>query len=147
MARASGHVRSAAASSTRAARTGPVSANEPTQRRAAPTRAASGARARKAALRELLAAAQLRAERATETRSEPWAIAYLAAGRPTSVLAQPRVDPADAVKLVYLQADRLVAIIRAVLTGLDLSDADFKRGIAIAQQELRAASRDGWEPL
>jgi hypothetical protein len=124
-----------------------TTSNEPARRRPANTRAASGARARKAALRELLAAARLRAECATKTRSEPWAIAYLAAGRPTSVLAQPRVDPADAVKLVYLQADRLVAIIRAVLTGLDLSDADFKRGIAIAQQELRAASRDGWEPL
>ena len=146
MARASGHVRSAAASSTRAARTGPVSANEPTQRRAAPTRAASGARARKAALRELLTAAQLRAERATETRREPWAIAYLETVRGFKP-PPPPMSPADQVKLAEIQADQMVGALRAVLEGLKLSDEDYTRGVDLAIKELRAASARGWEPL
>ena len=146
MARASGRVRSAAASSTRGARTGPVSANEPTQRRTAPTRAASGARARKAALRELLAAAQLRTERATETRSEPWAIAYLETVRGFRP-PPPPMSPADQLKLASAQADQMAGVIRAVLKGLNLSDADYTRGIDLAIKELRAYSAQGWEPL
>jgi hypothetical protein len=145
MARASGHVRSAAASSTRAARTGPVSANEPTQRRAAPTRAASGARARKAALRELLAAAGDISERAAQTRSEPWAIAYLETVRGFKP-PPPPMSPADQVKLAEIQADQMAGVIRAVLERLNLSDADHTRGIDLAIKELRAASSQGWEP-
>ena len=146
MARASGHVRSAAASSTRAARTGPVSAKEPTQSRATHTRAVSGARAKREALRDLLAAAQLRAERATETRSQPWAVAYLETVRGFKPPSPP-MSRADRVKLAETQADQMAGVIRAVLKGLKLSDEDYTRGIDLSFKELRAASAQGREPL
>ncbi|MGA3031597.1 MAG: hypothetical protein ABSE58_12860 [Candidatus Limnocylindrales bacterium] len=107
----------------------------------------SGPRARTAALRELLAAAQERSGRVNETRSEPWAIRYLQAGRPTSVLARAPSSPADGVKLAHLQADQIVGVIRAVLNGLDLSEEEWERGIKIAQDALRAAATQGWAPL
>ena len=123
-----------------------TSTHEPTPKRPAPTRALSGSRVRKAALRALLATAQDLSDRVTETR-EPWAIRYLEAGRPTSVMAQAPLNPQDAVKLAVLQADQVGNVIRAVLDGLKLSDDDFRRGIDLAIRELRANSRDGWEPL
>jgi hypothetical protein len=49
--------------------------------------------------------------------------------------------------MVYVQADQLVGVIRAVLEGLNLSDADYTRGIDLAIKELRAAASQGWEPL
>ena len=127
--------------------TGSGSANQPTRPRAANTSAVSGSRARKAALRELLVAAQGRSDRVNCTRSEPWAIGYLQAGRPTSVLAPAPLSAADQAKLAHIQADHMVGVIRAVLEGLNLSDADYTRGIDLAIKELRAASSQGWEPL
>jgi hypothetical protein len=138
--------RTVSAASARVPRSRSTTSNEPARRRPANTRAVSGARARKAALRELLAAAQLRAERATETRSEPWAIAYLKTVRGFKP-PPPPMSPADQVKLAEIQADQMVGVIRAVLEGLKLSDADYTRGIDLAIRELRANSRDGWEPL
>jgi len=41
----------------------------------------------------------------------------------------------------------MVGVIRAVLEGLNLSDADYTRGIDLAINALRGASPAGWEPL
>jgi hypothetical protein len=41
----------------------------------------------------------------------------------------------------------MVGVLRAVLEGLNLSDADYIRGSDLAIKELRAASSQGWEPL
>jgi hypothetical protein len=49
--------------------------------------------------------------------------------------------------MVYVQADQLVGVLRAVLEGLKLSDEDYTRGVDLAIKELRANSRDGWESL
>jgi hypothetical protein len=57
------------------------------------------------------------------------------------------LSPADQIKLAHIQADQIVGVIRAVLHGLKLSDADYTRGIDLAITELRAASPAGWEPL
>ena len=138
--------RTVSAASATVPRSRSTTSNEPARRRPANTRAASGARARKAALRELLAAAQLRAERATETRSEPWAIAYLETVRGFKP-PPPPMSPADQVKLAEIEADQMVGVLRAVLEGLNLSDADYTRGIDLAIKELRASSSQGWEPL
>ena len=85
---------------------------------------------------------------ATDTRdSTRWALRYLEACRPTSVLATAPLSAEDKTKMVYAQADQMVGVIRAVLEGLNLSDADHTRGIDLAIKELRAASARGWEPL
>ena len=96
---------------------------------------------------ELLVAAQGRSDRVNCTRSEPWAIHYLQASRPTSVLAPAPLSAADQAKLAYAQADQMAGVVRAVLDGLNLSDADYTRGIDLAIKELRASSSQGWEPL
>jgi hypothetical protein len=57
------------------------------------------------------------------------------------------MSPADRLKLVEIQADQMAGVIRAVLKGLNLSDADYTRSIDLAIKELRAASSQGWEPL
>jgi hypothetical protein len=57
------------------------------------------------------------------------------------------LSPADQVKLAHLQGDQIVGVIRAVLRGLNLSDADYTRGIDLVIKELRGASSQGWEPL
>jgi hypothetical protein len=98
-------------------------------------------------LAELLAAAGDRADRVSDTRSASWAIGYLAASRPTSVLAPAPLNPADQLRLAHIQADQIVGVIRAVLNGLELTDADYTRGIDLAIKELRASSSQGWEPL
>jgi hypothetical protein len=54
---------------------------------------------------------------------------------------------ADQIKLAETQADQVAGVIRTVLDGLNLSDADFQRGIDLATKALRAASARGWEPL
>jgi hypothetical protein len=54
---------------------------------------------------------------------------------------------ADQVKLAEGQADEMAGVIRAVLDGLGLPDADFQRGIDLAIEALRAASAQGWDPL
>jgi hypothetical protein len=123
-----------------------TTSNEPARRRPANTRAVSGARARKAALRELIAAAGDISERAVQTRSEPWAIRYLETVRGFKP-PPPPMSSADQVKLAEIQADEMTGVIRAVLEGLKLSDDDYTRGIDLAIKELRAASSQGWEPL
>jgi hypothetical protein len=57
------------------------------------------------------------------------------------------MSPADQLKLASAQADQMAGVIRAVLKGLNLSDADYTRGIDLAIKELRAYSAQGWEPL
>jgi hypothetical protein len=85
---------------------------------------------------------------ATDIRdSTRWALRYLEACRPTTVLVAPALNPADQLKLASAQADEMAGVIRAVLDGLNLSDADFQRGIDIAINELRRVSAQGWEPL
>ena len=85
---------------------------------------------------------------ATDTRdSTRWALRYLEACRPTTVLVAPALNAADQLKLAAAQADGMAGVVRAVLDGLNLSDADFDRGIAIAIDELRKASAEGWQPL
>jgi hypothetical protein len=76
-----------------------------------------------------------------------WALHYLEAGRPTGVVVPANLSAEDKTKMAYAQADQIVGVIRAVLEGLNLSDADYTRGIDIAIKELRASSAGGWEPL
>jgi hypothetical protein len=85
---------------------------------------------------------------ATDTRdSTRWALWYLEACRPLGVLPPAPLSPADQLKLAHAQADEMAGVVRAVLDGLKLSDADFDRGIAIAIDELTKASAQGWQPL
>jgi hypothetical protein len=93
----------------------------------------------------LTAKAALRA--ADHLDANGWALRYLEASRPTSVFAPANLSAEDKTKMAYAQADQLVGVIRAVLEGLKLSDADYTRGIDLTIKELRAASAQGWEPL
>jgi hypothetical protein len=131
-------------------------------RRASPAKPPSGAtvarvrrsrsKAANQATRALLASvdalsAKVARQAADRNDSTSWALRYLEASRPTSVLASPPLSPVDKAKLASQEADQMVGVIRAVLDGLNLSDDDFRRGIDLAIRELRANSRDGWEPL
>jgi hypothetical protein len=119
-----------------------------------PSRAAvSNVRAvsRRGAKQEARAAIRELAERAfvlepTQPSASRYALAYLASLSPRHLM-YPSTDPVDQAKLVYAQADTLVGVIRAVLDGLGLPDEQWERGSKIAQEELRACSRQGWEPL
>ena len=85
---------------------------------------------------------------ATDTRdSTRWALRYLEACRPTSVLAPAPLSPADQAKISYAQADLVVHVIIAVLDGLGLSNEVWEQGCDIAMRELKAASEEGWSPL
>jgi hypothetical protein len=85
---------------------------------------------------------------ASDTRdSTRWALRYLAASRPTSVLATAPLSAEDKTKMASQEADQMVGVLRAVLEGLSLSDADYTRGIDLAIKELRAAAGQGWDPL
>jgi len=106
----------------------------------------SGSSARKAALRELLAATLELSGRAIDTGADCWAVRYLETVRGFKP-PPPPMSPAEQIKLAETQADQIVGVTRAVLEGLDLSDADYTRGIDIAIKELRASSSQGWEPL
>jgi hypothetical protein len=75
-----------------------------------------------------------------------WAIRYLQTVRGFKP-PPPPMSRADQVKLAETQADEIAGVIRTVLDGLNLSDADFRRGIDLATKALRAASAQGWEPL
>ena len=97
-------------------------------------------------MRELLATAGECSERAGETRSEPWAIAYLETVCGFQPLP-PTMSPTDEAKLAHTQADQMVGVLRAVLEGLNLSDEDYTRGVDLAIEALRASSSQGWEPL
>jgi hypothetical protein len=79
--------------------------------------------------------------------STRWALRYLEACRPTTVVVAPALNAADQLKLAAAQADEMAGVVRAVLDGLNVSDADFDRGIAIAIDELRKTSAEGWQPL
>jgi hypothetical protein len=57
------------------------------------------------------------------------------------------MSPAEQRKLAETQADQMAGVVRTVLDGLNLSDADYTRGIDLAIKELRAAASQGWEPL
>jgi len=131
-------------------------------RRVAATKPASGAtvaRVRRSrskaatdATRALLAsvdalAAKVAIAAANHNDSTRWALRYLEASRPTSVLAAAPLSPVDKAKLAYAQADQMVGVLRAVLEGLNLTDADYTRGIDLAMDALRAGSAQGWEPL
>jgi len=131
-------------------------------RRAAPAKPASGAtvarvrrsrsKATTEATRALLAHVDALGARvalaASDTRdSTRWALRYLEACRPSSVLAPAPLSPADQLKLAHAQADEMVGVLRAVFEGLNLSDADYTRGVDLVRNALRAASAQGWEPL
>ena len=79
--------------------------------------------------------------------STRWALRCLEACRPKTVVVAPPLNAADQLKLAHAQADEMVGVIRAVLEGLNLSDADYTRGIDLARKALRASSSQGWEPL
>jgi len=114
-------------------------------RRSRSKAATDATRALRASVDALAAKVALRAaDRLDSTR---WALRYLESSRPTSVLAPAPLSPADQAKLAYAQADQMAGVVRAVLDGLNLSDADFQRGIDLAIKELRASSSQGWEPL
>jgi len=131
-------------------------------RRASPAEPASGAtvaRVRRSrskaatdATRALLAnvdalTAKVAVAAANHNDSTRWALRYLAASRPTSVLATAPLSAEDKTKMASQEADQMVGVLRAVLEGLNLSDADYTRGIDLAIKELRAAAGQGWDPL
>jgi hypothetical protein len=93
----------------------------------------------------LAAKVALRAAGRLDTRDS--ALRYLEASRPTSIFAPAPLSAEDKTKIMYAQADQMVGVIRAVLDGLNLTDADYTRGIDLAIKELRASSAQGWEPL
>jgi hypothetical protein len=74
------------------------------------------------------------------------AVRYLESGRGFKPLPPP-ANSADQRKLAEAQADEMAGVVRTVLDGLNLSDADWERGIDLAIEALRAASTSGWEPL
>ena len=126
---------------------------------ATPPSGASGARVRRSrsraaneATRALLAnvdalSAKVALRAADRLDANGWALHYLEAGRPTGVFVPANLSAEDKAKMAYAQADQMVGVIRAVLEGLNLSDADYTRGIDLAIKGLRASSSQGWEPL
>ena len=78
-------------------------------------------------------------------RASRYALAYLQSLSPRHLLYPP-TNPADLAKLADSQADMLVGVIRAVLDGLGLPDAEWERGSEIASDALRACAVEGWEP-
>jgi hypothetical protein len=92
-------------------------------------------------------AAKVAVAAANSNDSTRWALRYREASRPTSVLATAPSSAEDKAKLAYAQADQMVGVLRAVIEGLNLSDADYTRGLDLAIKELRASSSQGWEPL
>jgi hypothetical protein len=139
-------VRRGPATTPSARSTGAGSANQPTSRRAANTRAVSGSSARKAALRELLAAAQERLDRGTDTRADRWAFRYLESSRRLGQIP-PAMSPTESHKLAEEQADMLVGVIWAVLDGPGLSDEEWEKGRLLAEKALRDVAEEGWSPL
>jgi hypothetical protein len=78
--------------------------------------------------------------------TDRWAIRYLESSRGLGPAPAP-LSPADQAKMSYAQAELMVGVTTKVLDGLNLSDADFVRGIDIAMEALKAASEEGWSPL
>jgi hypothetical protein len=104
-------------------------ANQPTLAELANVAALAGSRGESAALARL-------------------AIRTLESHVPTRVLrpARPTSQEGQA-KLAEEQADLMATVIRNVLDGLGLTDAQFERGIELAIAELQSASDEGWWPL
>ena len=127
-------------------RAGSESANQPTGRRAAHTKAVSGSSAKQAALRELLAAADERFDRLTDTRADRWAFRYLESSRRLGQIP-PAMSPTEQHKLADEQAEMLFGVIWAVLDGLGLSDDEWEKGRALAEKALREVADEGWSPL
>ena len=137
MARTTQQVSPGTATGTRVGPKRPASADAPTrQRRADRARLIGG-------LDGILGKAP---ELTRPTLERPWAIRYLGTVRGFKP-PPPPMSPAEQQKLAELEADQMVGVIRAVLEGLKLSDADYERGLDIAIEALRAASTQGWEPL
>ena len=112
------------------------------------SRSRAATEATRALLAQVDALAAKVAVAASDTRdSTRWALRYLEACRPQGVLPPAPLSSADQLKLANAQADEMAGVVRAVLDGLHLSDADFRRGIDIAIDALRAVSAQGWEPL
>ena len=112
------------------------------------SRSRAATEATRASLAHANALAAKVAVAASDTRdSTRWALRYLEACRPLSALPPAPLNSADQLKLANAQADEMAGVVRAVLDGLKLSDADFDRGIAIAIDELRKTSAEGWQPL
>jgi hypothetical protein len=101
------------------------------------------------ALRASVDALTAKAARGSADRLDPtrWALRYLQASRPTSVLAPAPLSAEERAKVPYVQADRMVRVIRSVLESLELSEAEYAKGIALASKALRAEAAGGWEPL
>ena len=120
-----------------AARVGsPVSKVRPVSRRSARQKA-------RAAIRGL--AARTLVLEPMQPGASRYALAYLASLSPRHLMYPP-TNPADLAKLADSQEDMLVGVIRAVLDGLGLSDAEWQRGSEIASEALRACTVPGWEP-
>jgi hypothetical protein len=106
----------------------------------------SGSSAKKALQRELLVAAQERADRAADTRSDQAAWRYLESSRRLGQVP-PAMSPAEKTKLAAEQADMLVGVIWAVLDGLGLSVEDWEKGRLLAEKALQGVVEEGWSPL
>jgi len=128
------------------ARPKPQSDTKPSRARATNVRPV----ARRSAKQKARAAIREIAERAlvvepTQPGASRYALAYLGSLSPRHLLYPP-TNPADLAKLADSQADMLVGVIRAVLDGLGLPDAEWERGSEIASDALRACAVEGWEP-
>jgi len=75
------------------------------------------------------------------------ALRYLGPSHAGGVLAPVPMSGEEATKLAHAQADRIVRVIRSVLKSLDLSEAEYAKGIDLAMKALRAEAAGGWEPL
>ncbi len=82
---------------------------------------------------ELLAAAQERFDRVTDTRADRWAFRYLESSRRLGQIP-PAMSPTESHKLAEEQADLLVGVIWAVLDGLGLSVEDWEKGSLLAEK-------------
>ena len=136
----------------RAAAATPPTATKPASGATAARVRRSRSKATTEATRALLAhvdalGAKVALEASDHNDSTRWALRYLEACRPQGVLPPVPLSSADQLKLAAAQADEMAGVVRAVLDGLNLSDADFDRGIAIAIDELRKTSAEGWQPL
>jgi hypothetical protein len=83
---------------------------------------------------------------ARNPETDQLAFRYLQSSRGLGPAPAP-LSPADQAKMSYAQAELMVGVTTKVLDELNLSDADFVRGIDIAMEALKAASAEGWSPL
>ena len=76
-----------------------------------------------------------------------WAIRYLESSRELPPRRRPVLDDAAARKLLSDQADAVADVIQVILDALGLSDEEWRRGLDVAIDKLKAASQEGWQPL